>query len=177
MTPVSSVIVISMSAQGHPEDEFSQTRIFYTGQGTSALEDQRICNASFLLRRDPDFTDRYNVYRVRFVRQVRARSSPDSRNKGTVSYRPLFEFENLGPLPTLDLGVHYDTYLEPKMYALLSHGLVCKYKTVGRGILPCTYGTLKDIPPLSSLLNHFKRGALISMIDRDTLIRRGIMHM
>ena len=157
----SQTVVINMTSFGHPEDVFSSTVIRYAGQDVSAREDFRIPLATVLLHR---VEENYQAYHIRFVRTVRDRSRKDPMNPAMMNHRPVFEFENLGPILEIPLHWDYALCLEKKMYSLLRFGLVCKYKTVGRGILPCEVHGPENIPPLMDLLPHFRKEILIDML-------------
>lgn len=158
------VFVINMTSFGHPEDGFSESVIRYAGPEKSASNDSNIPLASILLVRNKKgmtgkLFSEYKAYHIRFVKVLRHRTTLDEINKGVINNRPLYEFENLGPVQQLDLPPEYAVKLEYKAYALLRYGLTCNYKTIQRCVLPCTVSTTP--PPLGSLLMYFKRKELI----------------
>jgi hypothetical protein len=150
------VFVINMTSFGHPEDGFSESVIRYAGPEKSASNDSNIPLAKILLLRNKT---NYKAYHIRFVKVLRPRTTIDEINKAIINNRPLYEFENLGPVQQLELPTEYSVKLEYKAYALLRYGLTCNYKTIERCILPCTVSATP--PPLGSLLMYFKRKELI----------------
>lgn len=160
-----NTIVLCMSSAGHPEDQIIGRTLIYTGQEKSKRYDSMIPSAQVLLYR-VNKIDTYHAFRIEFHRQIRVRNEPDPRNPGVVTYRPLFEFTVVERLPEVILPAEFYTHLENKVLSLLRYGLLCKYDSVHRGILPCERF---EMPPNlydRRMLNWWKKSKLIEEIEK-----------